>query len=563
MLKRTRSLSTLFALLSLGASALAADLASGVTGVIRNPQGVPQMGVLVELLHGNIVATAFTDLQGRYHFAQVTPGVYDLRTSATLFLPTLHRSLSLRAGSGSTINLTLTGLFDETGWLTPHHSGKSDVEDWKWTLRSPANRPMLRILDDTGEADLAVGPEAEAKPTRARHAKLVNSSTQGGLGASTSQLTLELGDESSDHRSSDRVHVSEGISAGAPGNAAMSAVAFRETGRGQGIQRRTLAGVRSAPQVQTQAGSGVAFVEIDTAQRMELGSMAALEVGGQTQVLHTAGGTLIAMHPFVQASARAGVWLVRYQYATSPESIGFESVVDDQMLTRLPTVVQGEAGLLTEAGAHQECAVGRSLGPARIEVSGFRDTERHVALSGALGRRIPGSMQMSAANRMVDQTNGAFRELVPGFTGAGMRVAAEAPLGQLGRLTAAYVNGLGLAEQSSHRTPGSARRASAVYVAVKHELPKSGTQVAVSYRWQPASMMTTVGRYERADVSPYLGVHVLQALPMGRNSGWHTELLLDATNLLQEGYHSAVDPSQELLYASALREMRAGVAVTF
>ena len=565
MLKRTRSLSTLFALLSLGVSALAADLASGVTGVVRNPQGVPQMGVLVELLHGNVVATAFTDLQGRYHIAQVTPGVYDLRTSATLFLPTLHRSLMLRAGAGSTINLTLTGLFDETGWLAPHRSGKSDVEDWKWTLRSPANRPMLRILDDAGDADLAAAPETEAKATRARHATLLSSSNQGGLGASMSQLTLEFGDESSDHRSSDLIRISEGVSAGA-GSAAMGVVALRETGKGQGIQRRTLMGVRSAPQVQTQAGSGIAFVELDSAQRMEIGSVAALEVGGQTEVLHTAGGTLVAMHPFIQVSARAGVWLVRYQYATSPESVAFASVSDNQMMARLPTVVEHGSGMLTESGAHQECVVGRSIGRAHVEVSAFQDAERHVALTGEIGRRIPGSMQRLSANRMVDETNGSFRELVPGFTGAGVRVATEVPLGQLGRMTAAYVDGMGLSRRSTGGV-GSAdftgRRAPAVYVAVKHEIPKTGTQVAVSYRWQPTRMLTTVSRYEMADVSPYLGLHLFQAFPIGRNSSWHTDLLLDATNVLQEGYHSGLDPAKDLLYASALREMRAGVAVTF
>lgn len=571
MPKRTRSLSTLLAFLSVGAMAAAADHATSVYGVVRDPRGVPQMGVLVELLHGSVVGTAFTDLEGRYHIAQVTPGVYDLRTSATLFLPTLHRSLLLRDGAPSTFNLTLTGLFDQTSWLPlPHRVGKGNVEDWKWTLRSPANRPILRVLEEDAEEQGSTAPETSSRTAPGLHGTLTTAGYSGGFGAGTSRIGLELGRKSSDHHSSDAVLLSAGVGdggkAGNSGAAAVSMVAARETGMGQGVQRWMLVGFQSVPQLRSGSSDGLTVLELDSAERMELGSLAAIEVGGQTQVLRS-GETLVVVHPFVQVSAHADdVWLVRYQYATAPGGTGFESQEADRAMMRVPTLVQGSAGLHTEAGSHQECTVSRSLGRARVEVSGFRDAERRTVLTGQMSHGNPHASPQQLAETVVDESNGSFRRLMPGFSGNGVRIGLQVPFGERGQITAAYVNGLGMGKRLG-AGPSSVtvmpRRASAVYVAVKQDIAKTGTQVAVSYRWQPGSMLTKVGRYELSEVDPYLGLHIAQPVGSGRTSNWHAELVFDASNPFAEGYRSPPEPTQDAQYVSALRDMRAGLAVSF
>ena len=140
-----------------------------------------------------------------------------------------------------------------------------------------------------------------------------------------------------------------------------------------------------------------------------------------------------------------------------------------------------------------------------------------------------------------------------------------APLGERGQVTLAYVNGVGMGERatSTAGAPVVPRRASAMYIAVKRDIPKTGTQLAVSYRWQPASMLTTVGLYELPEINPYLGLHLVQSLPGGRAAGWHTELVVDASNTLAEGYRPTIDPAQDTQFMSVLREMRAGLAVSF
>jgi hypothetical protein len=60
-----------------------------VSGVVRDTQGVAQMGAMVEVLAaGSVsVATAFTDMYGRYRIANLVPGKYQVRATAALFVP--------------------------------------------------------------------------------------------------------------------------------------------------------------------------------------------------------------------------------------------------------------------------------------------------------------------------------------------------------------------------------------------------------------------------------------------------------------------------------------------
>ncbi|HZL25716.1 MAG TPA: carboxypeptidase-like regulatory domain-containing protein [Acidobacteriaceae bacterium] len=72
-----------------------------LSGVVRDSQGVPQMGAIIQLLTADAttVATAFTDDHGRYIIQAVLPGSYQLRATAAFFLPALRQNVRLLAGS--------------------------------------------------------------------------------------------------------------------------------------------------------------------------------------------------------------------------------------------------------------------------------------------------------------------------------------------------------------------------------------------------------------------------------------------------------------------------------
>src|SRR5208282_3580696 len=118
-----------------------------ISGYVRDASGAPQMGAAVEVLGSAAQALkVFTDDRGFYSVASLLPGTYSIKVSAPSFLPALREKIAVRAGAKRMVNVTLTTLF-EAIQLVPLRSPLDD-DDWKWTLRSVANRPILRVLED-------------------------------------------------------------------------------------------------------------------------------------------------------------------------------------------------------------------------------------------------------------------------------------------------------------------------------------------------------------------------------------------------------------------------------
>jgi hypothetical protein len=130
---------------------IAAGQSAAVSGVVRDAQGVAQLGALVQVVaeDSTVLGATFTDLHGRYLIPRLMPGRYGVRASAALFVPALRDNLQLRAGAQAIVNLTLNTLFESATWI-PAERRKADEpsDDWKWTMRSAANRPILRLAED-------------------------------------------------------------------------------------------------------------------------------------------------------------------------------------------------------------------------------------------------------------------------------------------------------------------------------------------------------------------------------------------------------------------------------
>ena len=138
-----------------------ADRTATISGYVRNAGGVPQMGVAVDVLGTALQSLrVFTDENGFFTAAGLTPGNYSLKLSAPSFLPTLRERISVRAGAIVLLNLTLSTLFD-TVQFAPRRGG-SDSGDWDWVLRSTANRPILRMSPDGSSLAAARSPERRA-----------------------------------------------------------------------------------------------------------------------------------------------------------------------------------------------------------------------------------------------------------------------------------------------------------------------------------------------------------------------------------------------------------------
>src|SRR6267143_6145359 len=130
----------------------AAQQPGAISGHVRNATGVPQMGAIVEVIGAAAHSlTVFTDEAGFFSASGLLPGVYSIKVSAPSFLPALRERIGLRPGASVNVNVTLNTLLGaiQVGPLR----GGTDDEDWKWTLRSVANRPILRVFDGPAEKE--------------------------------------------------------------------------------------------------------------------------------------------------------------------------------------------------------------------------------------------------------------------------------------------------------------------------------------------------------------------------------------------------------------------------
>ena len=550
---RMKELATTLSLLVFSAAGLCAQRSAAVTGVVRDAHGAPQMGALVEMAGAGTTATALTDLQGRYQIANLLPGVYQVRASASLLLPGPQRQVRLRAGVKPVINITLLSLFDDAAWLPVRQRGTGEAaDDWKWTLRSPANRPMLRVLDENGTgAAIENGSRGES------HARIALAAASGGYGqpAAAAQVSAAHRNAGGNRLLAMR-SVAGGTLTGSTGPLLLEAM-LDQSGQGS-TALRIATRIENYPEIQDGFGHSLQQVSISSAQRLAVGELASIEVGSETRLLRL-GRAAIVTHPFLRVSSRPlAQWSVSYALAESPLMAGYDDVGAPE--GDAPALLTGEAGLLTESGLHQQLQVRRHLGRGSIAFSVHHDGQRRIAVSGMIPRG--GAILGTQPQVLLDQNSETFRTLMTSAAGDGYSFLADVPVGNDFDLLAGYLNDAALALTGGSARP-SGKRSQAVLFSVQGKIAKTGTHVTFSYRWQPAGTVSVVAPYEVTGTAPYLSVHLRQPLPHARLMPPRAQLTFDGNNMLAEGYRSAPSISQEAMLASALRELRAGIEFSF
>ena len=107
------------------------------------------MGAVVEVFvsAARVGTTVFTDSRGYYLADNLPVGTYKVKVSTAYFLPSLREDVMLRSGAHLIINLTVNTLADALKMIPARRSDTDGPDDWHWTLRSAANRPILRVLE--------------------------------------------------------------------------------------------------------------------------------------------------------------------------------------------------------------------------------------------------------------------------------------------------------------------------------------------------------------------------------------------------------------------------------
>ena len=560
------------ALIALGCAPVRGAAPGSVSGLVRDSAGVPQIGAVVQLLGPDltVVASVYTGGDGRYTIASVLPGRYSVKAMGTFFLPSLRENVRVRANT--VVNLTLSTLYEAVQWLpSAPRAGNAQQDDWAWTLRLAANRPLLRWLEDGPLVVVSDGSGAAPK----LKARLMATGQEGTFGESGERFSASVEETPSNSRELlARVDFAPDTDAGME-----SMLGFRQDlGFAGSVQ--SVAAVAIHPEVDAAGLEGSAGAEgLDEAairswETLQLGDEFDAEAGS-TQVLarfaeHSA-GTLVAAMPFGSVAWRDGDSAVRYRIATAlPAS---QSADESEAQAWLPQLSMRNANLAVGHGLHQEIGWERRTDLSGMAVLLFADRIDNPVIE-AMGRFAAGD---SAANTIAvpvlfDRSSGLLRAAGPDYSTAGVMATMERRLPGANELRLSYANGDALAMAPSPASMGLAeaiaaarpRRAQAYSISLSGTLDGTGTRWRASYRWQPEDTVTGVAPFAADGIQPYLNLHLRQAIHLHRDGTVGIDALLDLRNLLAQGYRPyLLNDGSLLIFAQEQRGLTGGLAFTF
>lgn len=554
---------------------LAAGQGAAVTGVVRDAQGVAQLGALVQVIADDsaVLGTAFTDLHGRYLIPHLVPGKYVVRASAALFVPALRDNLQLRAGAQAVVNLTLNTLFESATWI-PAERRRADEpsDDWKWTMRSAANRPILRLNDDD-DAIMVSSSATESSSRHADRARAEMTAGDGGFGSSGVHDVFIL-DRMLDDGAGLRLHADVGKQPGATAVGPSTEIATGyQTRLGFAGAGRAVVSYQSHPELVSSGGNvGLDAMQISSAQQMQIGDFADVEAGGTLYVVRSS-GYASASRPFLKIMAHpVKGWTVGYRLATSQNLQSFAGL--DSVQQELPISAKFQGRMQTEQGHHQEIAVSKKTGSGVLQIAYYRDTLDRVAVSGG-GALTAADIQQTGEpgsnGILADSNTGNFRFLNAGYKTQGVNVTLTEPLTPSMWVAVEYATGAGLVAKDGavlslptmgmDLTPQIAQTAT---IALRGRVLHSGTSVRASYRWQPTRLVTAVDPYASFGDQAYFSCYLRQALRLGSLLPAGLDATVDVTNLLAQGYRPFLSADGRTLFlAQSPRTVQAGLAFTF
>ena len=560
------------ALIAIGSAPLQGAAPGSVSGLVRDSAGVPQIGAQVQLLRPDltVIASVYTNSNGRFTIPSVLPGRYALKAMGTSFLPSLRENVRVR--TSTVVNLTLNTLYEVMQWLPAEpRAGNAQKDDWAWTLRSAANRPLLRWLED---GPLLVVSDGSGAAPRLK-ARLMATGQEGTFGESGERLSATVEETPSNSRELlARVDFAPDTDAGME-----SMLGFRQDlGFAGSVQ--SLAAVAIHPEIDASGSEGAAGAKgLDEAavrswETMNLGDEIEAEVGS-TQVMARFAGhsanTVVAALPFASVGWRDGNSAIRYRIATFAP--GPQDSDDTQAQAWLPQLSARNGDLAIEHGLHQEIGWERRTDVSGMAVTVYADHIDNPVIE-AMGHFAAGDSSADAA--LFDPASGLLHAAGPDFSTAGMVAAVQRRLPGGNFIRVSYANGdalamsampvstqpMGLAQALAAAHP---RRAQMYSLSFSGTLDGTGTRWRASYRWQPDDTVTRVAPYAADAVEPYLNLHFRQPIHLRRDgTGGGFEALLDVRNLLAEGYRPYLMSDGSLLvFAQDQRGFQGGLAFTF
>jgi hypothetical protein len=564
----TRKLGCFLIVMTLALSASAAVNPGSISGFVRNSGGTPQMGATVEILSAALQPIlARTDANGFYTIKGLLPGTYTLKVTAPSFLPSLREKIGLQSGGSIVVNITLNTLFEALELVPRPSSGPEDQDDWKWTMRSVANRPVLRLADD---GPLMVVSESDNADDRVLKAKVAFMAGSDGEAYSSPDMSTNFQLEQSifggDRWNMDG-SVGYGTGAGTP-----SAI-FRTTYKHKfatGSEPEIGVTVRRFATPEMMAGhSALQALALSMSDSMTIGDIFEFNYGGELQTVQFI-GRATAFRPFGTADVHLGKnTFVEYRYATSVPNMrhakGFESAPLD-LSESGPRVSVTDSAQTIERAHHNEISISRREGKNLMQAAYYRDRVANPVITGV------GEGVLPSADVLPDIYGNTFNYNGGELDTGGVRFVYQRKITDKINATVDYAFGGVLALGEGEVQWEDARAAMhtinrhAVAAKLAGTVPGSHTRWITSYRWTSGDALTPVDLFNvsAGQADPFLNVFIRQPLPGRHFIPAGLEALVDVRNLLAQGYRPVVGSDGQTVYlVQSARSIRGGLAYTF
>jgi len=543
-----------------------AQLSSGsIGGSVKDSSGVAQTGAVVEMLAigtGQHV-TAYTDADGKFNIAGLGPGNYDLQVSAPSFLPTVREDIILAAGATKIVNITLNTIFDAARIVPPRKRSDTEDDSWRWTLRSTANRPILRFDDGIPVVVEADQPGHGLKGSLAFMAGGAND----GYGSASDVGTTFVLEQSIFSTRTLAFDGSLGYGTNTPDG--ILRATFLSGGENGSPHELSFTMRRfSGPELLIHHGSLQALA-LTSANSFSIGDSLEFQYGGELQTIQFM-GRANAFRPYGSVDWHLGdSTVIEYRYATSEPttraSKGFDSAPADFSESG-PRVTLMNGGPSLENAHHHEVSISQRIGGNNLQLAYYRDRIKDPALLGV------GDIDTDTGDALPDVYSGTFSYNGGALQAQGVRFVVQRKLTPDITSTLDYAYGgvlnleqPGVGWDAIHSNLHQTWRHSAA-LKLNGTVPRWRTEWIVSYRWTSGSALTPVDIFNASagQTDPYFNLFVRQPMPHVRFVPGHMEALIDLRNLMAQGYIPVVGPDGYVVYlVQSARSVRGGVAFTF
>jgi hypothetical protein len=555
-----RQLATWTIVLGFALPLSAIERSATISGYVRDASGNPQMGAVVEILDAtDRTLTVFSDGAGYYTATGLLPGLYSLKASAPSFLPALREKIGLRPGASINVNVTLNTLLDVMQ-LGPVRN-LPDSDDWKWTLRSVANRPILRIFDDPNTT-----VEKQDHELRGTLSFLAGSAAAGyGTGSDMSAgFTLERS-----MFSGGRLAFSGDVGYGQSLPTAVLRAGYAHHSDTGGETTIGVTVHRFAPSDPNLHNAALQALALSASDDVTLADIVELKFGSEMQTIQFL-GNVTAFRPYGTADVHLNPdTVLAYEYTTSRPDMrnekGFDSSPADLSESN-PRVAVLNYAPQVERAQHQEVSFSHRIGKNNLQLAAYYDHVGNTVLTGT------GNVTAAGGFLLPDVTSGTFSYAGGNLNTNGMRAVLQRKFSS--DLTAtidyAYGGALNLTQadvqlQSAQQAVATQRR-HAVAAKLSGTLPHTHTRWITSYRWVSGQSITPVDMFNSSpgQSDPYLNVFIRQPIPSMGFLPVHMEAIIDVRNLLAQGYVPVMGQDGQTVYlVQAARSLRGGVAFTF